>query len=66
MGIAGRRTMLVSEDDNALDEVDLRPAIFQMDADMDTSAKNDSASYHGSPQETSPGRRSSAGRATDS
>jgi hypothetical protein len=46
VGIEGRRTMLVSEDDHSLDEADLRQAMFRMDTYMDTSAKHDTASYH--------------------
>jgi hypothetical protein len=52
-GLKGRRTVLVSEDDNDLNETDLRQAISQMNTStytcMDTSANNDTASYHVSP-----------------
>jgi hypothetical protein len=66
MAISGQIIRSVFKRYNMVDEAGLRQVMLQMDISMNTSVEVDIASYLVSLQETLPGRRSSAGRATDS
>jgi integrase len=66
MAITGHKTMAVFKRYNTVDEDDLRQAMSQMDTYMDTSPEVNTPSSGVNPRFTLRGRRSSAGRATDS
>jgi integrase len=66
MAITRHKTMAGLKRHNTIDGADLRQAIRQMYPYMDTSSEMGTASNRVTPPHSSWGRRSSAGRATDS